>query len=117
MCLAFSSRLSSTYEQLKTQVAHDTFGFKVSSIGGHERREDGWHLLPLWKGFESKENERVWQDLHDVFAGVPVLIKRSLRKLLKSKDPTEIQDGTDMCKELGLDPAGLAAAGRPEVGA
>ncbi len=46
-----------------------------------------------------------------------MLVKRYLRKLLKSKGPKETQDGTDMCKELGLDPAGLVAAGRPEVGA
>jgi hypothetical protein len=58
----------------------------------------------LWKGFESNDNERVWQDLDDVFAGIPVLVKPYLRKLLGSKAPEVVKDGIDMCSQLGLDP-------------
>ena len=65
------------------------------------------HLLPLWKGFESDANERVWQDLDDVFAGIPVLVKRYLRKLLGSKAPEAVKDGIDMCSQLGLDPTNV----------
>ncbi len=31
---------------MRSQVAHDTFGFKVSGIGKHEQRQGRWHLLP-----------------------------------------------------------------------
>jgi hypothetical protein len=105
----YYNEIVSTSEEIKTQVAHDTFGFTVSSIGGHERRDGRWRLLPLWKGFESQESECVWQDLDDVFAGIPVLAKRLLRRLLlKSKTPKKIQDGTDMCGQLELEPEDVA---------
>ena len=45
----YDDEIASTDEEMKTQVAHDTSGFKVSGIGGHEQREDRWHLLPLWR--------------------------------------------------------------------
>ena len=86
---------------MRSHVAHDTYGFKVSGIGGHEQRKGRWHLLPLWDGFESNDNERVWQDLDDVFAGIPVLVKRYLRKLLGCKAPEMVKDGLDMCSQLG----------------
>jgi hypothetical protein len=87
---------------MKTQVAHDT---KISGIGGHQQRGDRWHLMPpLCKGFESKESERVWQDLDDVFAGIPAMVKRYLRKLLRCKALKENLAGADMCTQLGLDP-------------
>jgi hypothetical protein len=55
-------------------------------------------LLPLWDGFESNYDERVWQDLDDVFAGIPVLVKRYL---LGSEAPEMVKDGLDMCSQLG----------------
>jgi hypothetical protein len=94
--LPFIIENSSTKDAMTSQAAHDTYGFKFSGIGKHERREGRWHLLPLWKGFESNDNEHVWQELDDVFAGIPVLVKRYLRKLLKSKTPEEVRDGTEV---------------------
>jgi hypothetical protein len=60
--------------------------------------------LNIKKGFESDANEHVWQDLDDVFAGIPVLVKRYLRKLLGSKASEAVKDGIDMCTKLGLNP-------------
>ncbi len=50
----YDDEIASTDEAIRSQVAHDTFGFKVSGIGGHEQRMGRWHLLPLWKGFEDE---------------------------------------------------------------
>jgi hypothetical protein len=47
-------------------------------------------------------SEHVWQDLDDVFAGIPVVVKRYLKKLLKSKDAAMAKAGREMCGQLGL---------------
>ena len=49
--------------------------------------------------------------------GIPKVVKRYLRKLLRSKVPKDTQDGTDMCKQLGLDPKDVEAADRSVNGA
>ena len=67
-------------------------------------------MLPLWKGFEDKTSEHVWQDLDDVFAGIPVVVKRYLKKLLKSKDVTMAEAGREMCGQLGLESELVAGA-------
>jgi cytochrome c1 len=43
----YDDEIASTNEAIRSQVAHDTLGFKVSGIGGHEQRMGRWHLLPL----------------------------------------------------------------------
>jgi hypothetical protein len=106
----YDAEIASTGEQLKAQVAHDTYGFKVSGLGDHGQRDGRWFVLPLWKGFEDKTSEHVWQDLDDVFAGIPVVVKRYLKRLLKSKDAATIKAGREMCAQLGLDPEVVAGA-------
>jgi hypothetical protein len=49
--------------------------------------------------------------------GSPKVVKRYLRRLLRSKVPKDTQDGTDMCKQLGLDPKDVEAADRSVNGA
>jgi hypothetical protein len=67
----YDEEIASTKDAMIWQAAHDTYGFKVSGIGKHEQRQGRWHLLPLWNGFGSNDNEHVWQELDDVFAGIP----------------------------------------------
>ena len=67
-------------------------------------------MLPLWKGFEDKTGEHVWRDLDDVFAGIPVVVKRYLKKLLKSKDAAMAEAGREMCGQLGLESELVAGA-------
>jgi hypothetical protein len=45
----YEDEIASANEAMRSQVAHDTFDFRVSGIGGHER-----HLLPPCKGFEDE---------------------------------------------------------------
>ncbi len=106
----YEDEIASTKDAMRSQVAHETYGFKVSGIGAHERRADWWYLLPLWKGFKSDANERVWQDLDDVFTGIPVLVKRYVHKLLGSKASEAVKDGIDMCSQLGLNPDNVDVA-------
>ena len=49
--------------------------------------------------------------------GSPKVVKRYLRRLLRSKVPKDTQDGTDMCKQLGLDPKDVDAADQSVKGA
>ena len=106
----YDVEIASTGEQIKTQVAHDTYGFKASGLGNHEQRDGRWFVLPLWKGLEDKTSEHVWQDLDDVFAGIPVVVKRYLKKLLKSKDAAMAKAGREMCGQLGLESELVASA-------
>ncbi len=57
---------------------------------------DDTQALRAEGGGSPRENlERLNRQQHGVFAAIPVLVKRYLRKLL---------DGTDTCSQLGLDP-------------
>jgi hypothetical protein len=104
---------------MRTQAAHDTYGFKVSGLGNHEQRDGRWFVLPLWKGFEDKTSEHVWQDLDDVLAGIPVVVKRYLNKLLKSKDAAMAKAGREMrcAGSSGSSPSSSQAASWPSEGA
>ena len=104
---------------MRTQAAHDTYGFKVSGLGNHEQRDGRWFVLPLWKGFEDKTGEHIWRDLDDVFAGIPVVVKRYLKKLLKSKDAAMAKAGREMCGQgsSGSSPSSSQTPSWPSEGA
>ncbi len=76
-------------------------------------------MLPLWKGFEDKTSEYVWQDIDDVFAGIPVVVKRYLKKLLKSKDAAMAKAGREMCGQgsSGSSPSSSQTPSWPSEGA
>ena len=88
-----------------------------------ERRDDCWYLLPLWKGFEAKQNERSASGRQAGRTSTTCWCARAfpcwssqsldLRRLPsphhREGDPDPIQDGTDMCKQPGLDPEDLVA--------
>jgi hypothetical protein len=49
----FDDEIASTKDAMRSQVAHDTYGFKVSGIGKHEQRQGRWHLLPPGKKLQA----------------------------------------------------------------
>ncbi len=96
---------------IRNQVAHETYGFEVRRIEAHRENEDGtWSVLPIWRGFEDVEMERVWRDLHEAYLLLPQMIQRYLRKVLTGPKANRRLDGEKMCKALELDPDFLSSA-------
>jgi hypothetical protein len=90
--------------RVRQQVAHETFGFQVARLGGHRRAEDGlgWELRPVWRGFEDAEESQQWRALGDAFKGLPTMVLRYIRRLLRGgKD--QAAAGESMCHQLELD--------------
>ncbi len=69
----------------RQQAAHEAFGFQVARLGGHRRAEDGlgWELRPVWRGFEDAEESQQWRALGDAFKGLPTMVLRYIRRLLR----------------------------------
>jgi hypothetical protein len=97
----YYDEIASTNE-LKTQVAHDTFAFKVSGIGGLEQREK------RWPGRTSMTSSRA----------SPFWSSATIRKQLRSK--TLQLDGTDINRAVSHRPLpapGLHARSRSAAAA
>ncbi len=86
------------------QAAHEAFGFQVARLGGHRRAEDGlgWELRPIWRGFEDAEDSQQWRALGDAFKGLPTMVLRYIRRLLRG-GKAQAAAGESMCLHLELD--------------
>jgi hypothetical protein len=90
--------------RVRQQAAHEAFGFQVARLGGHRRAEDGlgWELRPIWRGFEDAEESQQWRALGDAFKGLPTMVLRYIRRLLRG-GKAQAAAGESMCHHLELD--------------
>ncbi len=77
---------------------------QVARLGGHLRAEVGlgWELRPIWRGFEDAEESQQWRALGDSFKGLPSMVLRYIRRLLRG-GKAQAATGKSMCHHLELD--------------
>jgi hypothetical protein len=62
----------------------------------------GCELRPIWRGFEDAEESQQWRELGDAFKGMPSMVLRYIRRLLRG-GKAQAAAGESMCHHLELD--------------